>query len=112
MNICREAGLILFCSISVCNFPYYIVNCSTQCLQFSALPVPPEDISNNFFNLGSAHPMPHMMRGPMPPRGPPHMMPLFMRGPPPPGRKHPHNQFIHVLIYLRPIARQVILNLH
>jgi len=52
---------------------------------FPALPAPPEEISNNFFNLGGAPPMyPMHMRPPMPPRGPPRMM--FMRGPPPPGK--------------------------
>ncbi|KAL4239272.1 RNA binding motif protein 22 [Mactra antiquata] len=57
-----------------------------------ALPQPPEELSNNFFNLGGAppmhHPM-HHMRHPMPPRGPPHMMPMFIRGPPPPGVRLP-----------------------
>ncbi|KAH3872230.1 pre-mRNA-splicing factor RBM22-like [Dreissena polymorpha] len=52
-----------------------------------ALPIPPEEISNNFFNLGPMPPM--QLRGPMPPRGPPHMIPMFMRGPPPPGVRLP-----------------------
>ncbi|WAQ97502.1 RBM22-like protein [Mya arenaria] len=47
-----------------------------------ALPVPPEEISNNFFNLGGAPPMgPPMMRGVRLPPPPPGMMPLR----PPPG---------------------------
>lgn len=63
-----------------------------------ALPPPPIEISNNFFNLGDAPPMqlqPQMpMRPPMPPRGmpprgPPPMMPIFMRGPLPPGIRLP-----------------------
>lgn len=63
-----------------------------------ALPLPPVEISNNFFNLGEAPPLqmqhPMQMRPPMPPRGmpprgPPPMMPIFMRGPLPPGMRLP-----------------------
>ncbi|XP_060560587.1 pre-mRNA-splicing factor RBM22-like [Ruditapes philippinarum] len=55
-----------------------------------ALPHPPEELANNFFNLSGAPPMhPMQMRHPMPPRGPPHMMPMFIRGPPPPGVRLP-----------------------
>ena len=70
------------------------VNCHVL-IFLVALPPPPVEISNNFFNLGEAPP-PHlqpplpMQRPPllprgMLPRGPPPMMPVFMRGPLPPG---------------------------
>lgn len=74
----------------------YIVFCDTKvCIlkstyfDFAALPAPPEEIANNFFNLSNPPPPMGMpLRPPplgMPPRGPP-MMPYGMaRGPPPPG---------------------------
>lgn len=49
---------------------------------FSALPMPPEELTNNYFNLNSPPsmmPPPMMMRGPPPPG----MPPMGMRGPPP-----------------------------
>ena len=53
-----------------------------------ALPAPPEEIANNFFNLNNPPPpMPMPPRPPLglPPRGPP-MVPFgLIRGPPPPG---------------------------
>ncbi|XP_033751822.1 pre-mRNA-splicing factor RBM22-like [Pecten maximus] len=62
-----------------------------------ALPPPPEEIANNFFNLPNA-PNHHLPMPPGPPRGMPprlippgaHMMPFGMfRGPPPPGVRLP-----------------------
>ncbi|KAL3876727.1 hypothetical protein ACJMK2_034528 [Sinanodonta woodiana] len=70
-----------------------------------ALPEPPKELANNFFNLGNAGPpvpMPPIPPTGMPPRGllprgppgpfrgPPPMMPIgFLRGPPPPGMRMP-----------------------
>lgn len=55
----------------------------------SALPMPPEELANNFFNLGGgpSPAMPHMPPRGMSPRGPPPMHPFGMpiRGPFPPG---------------------------
>ncbi|XP_022319025.2 pre-mRNA-splicing factor RBM22-like [Crassostrea virginica] len=58
-----------------------------------ALPAPPEEIANNFFNLSNPPPPMGMPFRPpplgMPPRGPP-MVPFGMaRGPPPPGIRLP-----------------------
>ena len=60
-------------------------------LIFPALPAPPEEIANNFFNLSNPPPPMGMPFRPpplgMPPRGPP-MVPFGMaRGPPPPGKQ-------------------------
>ena len=59
---------------------------------FPALPMPPEELSNNYFNLSGGPPpnMPPMPPRGMPPRGPPPMGPpppfgMPPRGPPPPG---------------------------
>ncbi|XP_076457541.1 pre-mRNA-splicing factor RBM22-like [Babylonia areolata] len=61
-----------------------------------ALPMPPEELSNNYFNLSGGPPpnMPPMPPGGMPPRGPPPMGPpppfgMPPRGPPPPGMRLP-----------------------
>lgn len=60
-----------------------------------ALPLPPEELSNNYFNLvGPPAGMPPMPPRGMPPRGPPPMGPpppfgMPPRGPPPPGMRLP-----------------------
>lgn len=51
--------------------------------------MPPEELSNNYFNLGGGPPnMPPMPPRGLPPRGPPPMVPFGMppRGPPPIGK--------------------------
>ncbi len=49
--------------------------------------MPPDELSNNFFNLGGPGPHGHMPPPPLgiPPRGPPPPPPGMMRGPMPPG---------------------------
>lgn len=64
------------------------------CFMFStssAIPMPPEELTNNYFNLGPGPgapppPNPYNMpfRGPPPPRGPRNFPPVMRGGPPPP----------------------------